>query len=217
MSNPYSILGISENATDDEVKKAYRTLARKYHPDANVDNPNKEMYEKKFKEVQNAYKEIMDMRKNGGSYYRSYSGGFSSSTGESDTDLHLRAAVNFIQNRRFDEAINLLESMNDRSAKWYYISAVAHMGKGDNETAKNHANMAASMEPGNAEYRQFADGLSTGRFNTFYGSGFGNSSYDYDTQRGMYGYGNSVDSDWCAKMCLYNLLCNCICNACFCR
>ena len=63
--NPYQILGISSDATDDEVKKAYRTLSKKYHPDANINNPNQAAYTEKFKEVQTAYKTIMDDRKRG--------------------------------------------------------------------------------------------------------------------------------------------------------
>ena len=63
--NPYQILGIDPSASDDEVKKAYRTLSKKYHPDANINNPNQAAYTEKFKEVQTAYKTIMDDRKRG--------------------------------------------------------------------------------------------------------------------------------------------------------
>ncbi len=59
MNDPYSVLGISRGATDDEIKKAYRALSRKYHPDANINNPNKDQAEAKFKEVQQAYQQIM--------------------------------------------------------------------------------------------------------------------------------------------------------------
>ena len=59
MLDPYRTLGVSRNASDDEIKKAYRTLSRKYHPDSNINNPNKEMAEAKFKEIQQAYQQIM--------------------------------------------------------------------------------------------------------------------------------------------------------------
>lgn len=62
MSDPYSILGVDRNATDEDVKKAYRKLSRQYHPDANINNPKKDEAEAKFKEVQQAYQQIMDER-----------------------------------------------------------------------------------------------------------------------------------------------------------
>ncbi len=72
MTDPYSILGVSRNASEDEIKKAYRSLSRKYHPDANINNPNKEAAEEKFKEIQAAYNRIMDERQNGGPFYQDY-------------------------------------------------------------------------------------------------------------------------------------------------
>lgn len=65
MTDPYQILGVSRDASDDEIKKAYRTLSRKYHPDANINNPNKDQAEAKFKEVQQAYQQIMKEREYG--------------------------------------------------------------------------------------------------------------------------------------------------------
>ena len=65
MTNPYSILGVSSDASDEEIKKAYRTLSRKYHPDANVNNPNAAQAEEKFKQIQQAYQQIMQEREGG--------------------------------------------------------------------------------------------------------------------------------------------------------
>ena len=67
MLDPYSVLGVSQNASDEEIKKAYRRLSRKYHPDANINNPNKEQAEEKFKEIQQAYQQIMREREEGSS------------------------------------------------------------------------------------------------------------------------------------------------------
>ena len=68
MSDPYQVLGVSRNATEEEIKKAYKALSRKYHPDANINNPNKEQAEEKFKEIQQAYQQIMKERTSGYSY-----------------------------------------------------------------------------------------------------------------------------------------------------
>ena len=67
MYDPYAALGLNRNATEEEIKKAYRSLSRKYHPDANVNNPNKEQAEEKFKEIQQAYQQIMREREQGAS------------------------------------------------------------------------------------------------------------------------------------------------------
>ena len=79
--NPYDVLGVSPEATDDEIKKAYRELSRKYHPDANVDNPLKDLAEEKFKEVQEAYDTIVKERENGGGYHYGYGNAGSYTTG----------------------------------------------------------------------------------------------------------------------------------------
>ena len=71
MIDPYSVLGVNRGASDEEIKKAYRSLSRKYHPDANINNPNKAQAEERFKEIQAAYNQIMDERQNG-SYYRTF-------------------------------------------------------------------------------------------------------------------------------------------------
>lgn len=73
MRNPYEVLGVSPQATDEEIKKAYRKLSRIYHPDANINSPNKAQAEEKFKEVQQAYDQIMKEKQQGYSY-RNYGG-----------------------------------------------------------------------------------------------------------------------------------------------
>ena len=117
MTDPYSVLGVSRDASDDEIKKAYRNLSRKYHPDANINNPNKDQAEAKFKEVQQAYQQIMKEREYGSSgnygpysqngygpfrgFYGEYrqTGNAGNAGQESEQDLHLRAAAQLHQQR----------------------------------------------------------------------------------------------------------------------
>lgn len=75
MRDPYEILGVSRSASDEEIKRAYRELSRKYHPDTYSGNPLSDLAEEKFKEVQDAYREIMDMRSTGQGYGQSYGQG----------------------------------------------------------------------------------------------------------------------------------------------
>ena len=121
MRDPYEVLGISRNATEEEIKKAYKALSRKYHPDANINNPHREDAEEKFKEIQQAYQQIMKERTQGYSYQQGSSGGsygnaggyggfggfgdfggFGGTYGGMGTgyeeDGHLRAAGNYVRN-----------------------------------------------------------------------------------------------------------------------
>ena len=133
--NPYDVLGVSRNATDDEIKRAYRDLSRKYHPDANVDNPLADLAEEKFKEIQEAYDAIMKEREQGGSGYGygySYGNSYQQGSSGQSSNTEVQAAYNFINNRRYQDALNLLNRMNDRNAEWYYLSAAANAGIGNN-------------------------------------------------------------------------------------
>ena len=113
MIDPYSVLGVSRNASDDEIKKAYRRMSRKYHPDANINNPNREQAEEKFKQVQQAYEQIMREREQGSSYGNSYSGfgGFGDYSGNSvnayqdEESVRRQAAANYIQSGHYREEI----------------------------------------------------------------------------------------------------------------
>ena len=132
MLDPYSVLGVSRNATDEEIKKAYRKLSRKYHPDANINNPNKDQAEEKFKEVQQAYEQIMREREYGssggssggyGGYGYGGFGGFGGqqrqSTYEDEESVRRRAAANFVQSGHYQEAMNVLNSLSQKNP--YYL------------------------------------------------------------------------------------------------
>ena len=196
--NPYEVLGVSPSASDDEIKKAYRDLTRKYHPDANVDNPLADLAEEKFKEVQEAYDTIMHERSSGGSGGYSYGG---DSYQSAQQDPRLQAAVNYINNRRFKEALNTLDQVSERSALWYYLSGCANAGLGNNVLARDHAAQAVNMEPNNLQYRQLLNQLdfSSRRYqNSPYGNGYG-------TGGSSCGTGN-----FCCDLWLADTLCECM-------
>ena len=260
MRDPYEVLGINRNATDEEVKKAYRAASRKYHPDANLDNPK--AAEEKFKEVQQAYKEIMKRRTEGESYadqgygsqsygnqgygsqsygnqgygsqgygnqgygsqsygnqgYDSQSnegnpfggfdpfgfGGFSGSKQqpkvyctESDSPL-LKAAANYLNEGFYKEALDTLNQIREKNAKWYYFAAIANSGLGNDVAAKDHINTAVCMELGNTEYAAYKQKLENG--GRWYGQ-----------QRQSYGYSTTSCAGFCMELCLCNLVCNCCC------
>lgn len=205
IANPYEVLGVSPNASNDEIKKAYRELSRKYHPDSYVDNPLSDLAEEKFKEVQEAYEQIMKQREGGGSYYTGGGNSKASSAGGNQEEVELQAVRNFINARRFHEALNVLSGIPNRSALWYYYSSVANMGIGNNVVALEHAKQAAALEPNNPEYVNFANQLQfrTQRYQSM-GYGYGRPSY---------GTGNLCCDLWCADSlceCMGGDLCSCM-------
>ena len=152
MKNPYEILGISPNATDDEVKTAYRNLARKYHPDHYVDNPLSDLAQEKMKEINEAYDTIVRERQNGGGY---------SSSGSSNYH-DIRSLVN---QRRYTQAEELLDGIPaaSRTAEWYYLKGVVLYQKGWLEEADRHFRQALLMDPSNTEYQTAVNRSSANR------------------------------------------------------
>ena len=163
IEDPYKVLGVSPNASDEEIKKAYRELAKKYHPDR---NPGDETAAKKMQQVNAAYEQIKNPDKArqsgyGGNYGGGYSqydpfgfGGYQQrSYGSSNSgDNYQQAAMNYIRFGRYQEALNALNNSTDRNARWYYLSALANDGLGNQVTALEHIRRAVSMEPDNQEY-----------------------------------------------------------------
>lgn len=201
IANPYEVLGVSPSATDDEVKRAYREMSRKYHPDSYANNPLSDLAEEKFKEVQEAYDQIMKQRANGG-----YQGGFSgqqsgysytNTTNDGDSAVQMQAAANYINARHYREALNVLNGISNRNAQWYYYSAAANYGMGNNIVAMQHAQQAAAMEPNNPEYANMVNQMQ------WRGQRYQNTGYGYG--RPSFGTGNLCCDLWCA-----DTLCECM-------
>ena len=210
MTDPYEVLGLKRGASDEEIKKAYRNLSRKYHPDANINNPNAAQAEEKFKQVQAAYDQIMKEKGQGYSGYGSTNGyggygyggagyGSGGTTGSTDEyTMHLNAAMNYIRAGRYNEALNVLSGMEQKNAQWYYLSAIANNGLGNNVVALEHAKQAAAMEPGRMEYQALVSQLQGG-------GGW------YDQMSTPYGGMQVMGNDFCCKLCLANMMCNLCC------
>ena len=162
IDDPYKVLGVSPNATDEEIKKAYRRLAKQYHPDR---NPGDKEAAKKMQQINDAYDQIKNPEKSRpnagyggyGPQYGGYGpryGGYGPQYGGSrqETPNYQAAAYQYIFFGRYQEALNVLASIQDRDARWYYLSALAHDGLGNQVTALEHIRRAVSMEPDNPEY-----------------------------------------------------------------
>ena len=149
MNNPYSVLGVSPNATDEEVKKAYRDLARKYHPDNYHDNPLADLAQEKMKEINEAYDTITKQRAGGGSN-GSYSSGYSSAGGSAEFS-RVRAAINA---GNLYLAEQLLNASSNHNAEWNFLTGSLYYRKGWLDEARRYFQTAVQMEPGNQEYVQ---------------------------------------------------------------
>ncbi len=173
--NPYKVLGVSEDATDEEIKKAYRDLVRKYHPDKYVDNPLADVASEKMKEINAAYDQITKERKEGkqrssysqGSYYGGqnsyggYSGSYYGSSGAGGYGSYSAGYQgNFadvrrmISQNRIAEAEEILDGVPEykRDAEWHYLKGCVYYKRGWLSEAAKRFQQAYQMEPNNPEY-----------------------------------------------------------------
>lgn len=226
-SDPYKVLGVSPNASDDEIQKAYRRLVKKYHPDV---NPGDENAEKKMREINAAYDQIRNIREgkasyggqngnpygnpygnagnSGGGYYGGFSwedifgSGFGGFSQQQEATTELTAARNYINAGHYREALNVLNSVDSsqRNARWYYFHALANYGIGNRIEAMSDAEQAVRMEPDNFEYKQLLSRMKNG-----------GATYQ------QYGGGSPIvcgTSNICLDLCIANMLCGMCCRPC---
>lgn len=161
MGDPFQILGVSRDASEEEIKRAYRKLAKQYHPDVNK-TPGAE---EKFKEIQAAYQQALDYKKGGGQSWQNFGGyqNYQQNSYQNAFTNDYQAAVNYINAGYFQEALNVLNNIQERDASWYYLFAIANYGMGNQIAAMEAAEKACQMDPGNPQYRQFYAQMQNGR------------------------------------------------------
>ena len=196
MKNPYEILGISPSATNEEVRAAYRNLAKKYHPDNYIDSPVADLAEEKMKDINWAYDEILRIRANqqsGNSQNSNTSSGFSSSS----TPFYSRIRT-MINNGDFNGAESMLNDVkkNERNAEWYFLKGCILTRRGYYFDAIKFIDRACTMDPGNQEYQMMRDNLRA-------------QSHHYGNQpQGNVGGCNMCD------VCSALICLDCLCDAC---
>ena len=197
MKDPHSVLGVSPSASDDEVKKAYRDLARKYHPDNYHDNPLADLAQEKMKEVNEAYDQITKSRAqggsgSGGSYSTSggYSGSYSSNTGGNNA---IRAAINSGNIGYAEQLLNRPGMPHD--AEWHFLMGSVCYRKGWLDEARKYYQTAVSMDPNNAEYANALRIMSMG--GNFY-------------RPATYNRGGMDSCDCCTTLCAADCCCECL-------
>ncbi|MBR5239887.1 MAG: DnaJ domain-containing protein [Clostridia bacterium] len=195
--NPYEILGVNPSDSDETIKKAYRELVKKYHPDKYKDNPLEDLAKEKLQEINQAYDKITKERSgkrsgrsnySGGSNYSGYSGSAGSST--------FANVRNLIRMHRFRDAEAELNRLKDDSAEWHFLTGVIYLNKGWHFEGIQHIQTAVDMEPDNMEYRNILNNVSR-------------RQQTYQQTGNTYGYGGGMSSCDCCS----NLLCaDCCCE-----
>ncbi len=193
MTDPYKVLGVSPQASDEEIKKAYRALAVKYHPDNYVNNPLSDLAEEKMKEINEAYETIRKERASGTQSSSSGNSGRNSSSSNDPKYYEIRRCIENSDIFRAEQLLNAIPT-SSRGAEWNFLFGCVCVKKGNLFDAQKYVNTACYMDPSNREYSALRDQLR--------GSGaYGSNPYN------TYGGSESDLCDLCGTMICLNHLC----------
>ena len=195
MRDPYQVLGVPSTATDDEVKKAYRDLARKYHPDNYHDNPLADLAQERMKENNEAYEAVQSQRKaaRAGGYSGGYQAGYQSGY-QSGGSRYQRIRMAISQGN-LNLAEELLNAMTDHDAEWSFLKGAICYRRGWLDEARRYYQNAVNMDPDNQEYQRALD-IAEGRSTAYRPEGYDNVT------TGTCGNGD------CLRLCGATLCCN---------
>ena len=189
MRDPYSVLGVSQSASDDEIKKAYRELARKYHPDNYQNNPLADLAEEKMKEINEAYDTITKQRSGEMPRSGGYGGGYQQGYASNPTYGRVRNLINVGD---LTQAEQLLYQVGQKDGEWYFLSGSIAYRRGWLDEVMQNYTLAVQMDPNNMEYRQALTVMQRGSMGGYRPAG----------------YGGGIDSmDCCTTMMCLNCLC----------
>ncbi len=194
MKTPYEILGVSPNASDDEIKKAYRSLARKYHPDKYRDSDLADLANEKMKEINAAYEEIQKERAGGKS---SSGSSYNGNPGGSSADSRFAEVRRLINNNNLQKAENILRSMSnaDQNAEWHFLMGCVLYKRGYFLDAQRMFDRACGLDPYNSEYRNARDQILAQTQG--YGSGYRQTT---NTDQACNCCSNLICADCCCEM-----------------
>ncbi|MDK2800595.1 MAG: molecular chaperone DnaJ [Clostridiales bacterium] len=195
MKNPYEVLGIREGASEEEIKRAYRELARKYHPDQYANHPLSDLAQDKMKEINEAYDYLMKNKGNTHQFNQNYNQRNNKYHNGSNMYMQIR---HMIEVGNVAEADRMLESISDHDAEWYFLKGAVFVRRGWYDQAYQYFQRAVHMNPNNPEYRAALNNMA-----------FRNTTYR-NVGGGM-GYGGGMSTcDCCTSMICADCCCECL-------